>query len=622
MKQFIQLIKRFVPAYKWYVLWSVISNILAAVLSLLSFSLIMPILKILFRIEAEVTTLQQVPEFSPLSLAWWREWTAALSHNFSYYVSELIRTEGASSTLVFLAIGLVLMTGLKVGVSYMALYAVIPLRTGVVRDIRDQINDKITQLDLSFFSEERKGDILARISGDVSEIESSVISSIDALLKNPILIIIYLIAMLAISWQLTCFVFVLLPIAGFVMGRVGKSLKRKSYEGQERWGQLMSMVEETLSGLRIVKAFNAESLIRERFRKANNAYRSLLIRVYSRQQLAHPMSEFLGTATIAVVLWYGGSLILADRSEIDAAVFIYYLVIFYSLINPAKDLSRSAYTVQKGMASLDRIDKILLAKTEITEPECPVKPIFTQSISYRDVWFRYSVEGDWVLRGINLEIPKGKTVALVGQSGSGKSTLVDLLPRFYDVEKGSICIDDTDIRKFELHDLRELMGNVNQEAILFNDSVKANISFGQTSANLRDIEEAARIANVQEFVEKMPERYDSNIGDRGSKLSGGQRQRLSIARAVLKNPPILILDEATSALDSSSELVVQEALEKLMNGRTAIVIAHRLSTVQRADIICALRDGQIVEQGTHRDLMALNGYYAGLYKMQFREKEA
>lgn len=622
MKQFFQLIRRFVPPYKGYVVWSVISNIFAAVLSLLSFSFIMPILKILFRIDAQVTTLQQVGDFSLFSMAYWKEWVSATTHNFSYYVSELIRTEGAGTTLILLSIGLIIMTGLKVAVSYMALYAVIPLRTGVVRDIRDQINDKITRLDLAFFSEERKGDILARISGDVSEIETSVVSSIDALLKNPIMIVIYLIAMLAISWQLTCFVFVLLPIAGFVMGRVGKSLKRKSYEGQERWGRLMSMVEETLSGLRIVKAFNAEQIIRDRFSKANNAYRSLLIRVYGRQQLAHPMSEFLGTATIAVVLWYGGSLILANESQIDASVFIYYLVIFYSLINPAKELSRSTYNVQKGMASLDRIDKILLAEIDINEPQAPAESRFESKIAYKNVWFRYSPEGEWVLKGVNLEVPKGKTVALVGQSGSGKSTIADLLLRFYDVQEGQICIDDVDIRQFSLRDLRGLIGCVNQEAILFNDSIRGNISFGQPDASDTAIEEAARIANADDFIQKMPEQYDANIGDRGTKLSGGQRQRLSIARAVLKNPPILVLDEATSALDSGSEKAVQNALDKLMDGRTAVVIAHRLSTILSADMIYALQDGKVVEQGTHSELLARGGYYAGLYRMQFGDGEA
>lgn len=621
MKQFIHLIKRFAPPYKWYVVWSVISNIFAAILSLMSFYLIMPILKILFQIDKAVTDYWPVESFSVFSISGWKHLIDTLNHNFGYYVSDIISTQGPSVALVWLAIFLVIMTGFKVGVTYMALFAVIPLRTGVVRDIRNQINDKITTLDLGFFSEERKGDILARISGDVGEIEASVISSIDVLLKNPVMIAIYLGAMLFISWQLTAFVFILLPIAGFVMGRVGKTLKRKSYESQVRWGGLMSMVEETLGGLRIIKAFNAENIIRKRFEQANNAYRRLLMKVYGRQQLAHPMSEFLGTATIAVVLWYGGSLILSDQSSIDASTFIYYLVIFYSLINPIKEVSKAAYAVQKGMASLTRIDKILLAENKIVNPEHPEAVSFEKEIRFSNVWFRYSEDTPWVLKGVDLVVPKGKTVALVGQSGSGKSTMVDLLPRFYDVTEGEISVDGVDIRKMDIHALRGLMGNVNQEAILFNDSVRANIAFGHPSATDEQIHDAARIANAEEFIVQMPEGYESNIGDRGSKLSGGQRQRLSIARAVLKNPPILILDEATSALDTTSEQLVQMSLEKLMEGRTSIVVAHRLSTIRRADMICTIHEGRIVEMGRHEELIALNGHYAKLYEMQFGKSE-
>ncbi|MFC4665040.1 ABC transporter ATP-binding protein [Falsiporphyromonas endometrii] len=617
MKQFIQLIKRFAPPYKWYVVWSVISNIFAAILSLMSFYLIMPILKILFQIDKAVTDYWPIEGFSFFSISAWKHLIETLNHNFGYYVSDIIATQGPSVALVWLAVFLVVMTGFKVGVTYMGLFAIIPLRTGVVRDIRNQINDKITTLDLSFFSEERKGDILARISGDVGEIESSVISSIDVLLKNPVMIVIYLGAMLFISWQLTAFVFLLLPFAGFVMGRVGKTLKRKSYESQVRWGGLMSMVEETLSGLRIIKAFNAENIIRKRFSQANNAYRKLLMRVYGRQQLAHPMSEFLGTATIAIVLWYGGSLILSAQSSIDASTFIYYLVIFYSLINPIKEVSKAAYAVQKGMASLTRIDKILLAENQIKNPEHPVATAFDHEITFKDVWFRYSEDTPWVLKGINLVVPKGKTVALVGQSGSGKSTMVDLLPRFYDVSKGAILVDGVDIRDMDIHALRGLMGNVNQEAILFNDTVRSNIAFGHPTATDQQVKDAAMIANADEFVCQMPEGYETNIGDRGSKLSGGQRQRLSIARAVLKNPPILILDEATSALDTTSEQLVQLSLEKLMEGRTSIVVAHRLSTIRRADVICTIHEGKIVEQGKHEELIALNGHYAKLYSMQF-----
>ena len=497
---------------------------------------------------------------------------------------------------------------------YLAFFHMIPIRTGVVRDIRNQINNKITQLPLGFFSEERKGDIIARISGDVNEIENSIMSSLDMLFKNPILIFIYLTGMILISWQLTVFVLVLLPLAGYIMGQVGKKLKRKSLLGQQQWGDLMSQIEETLSGLRIIKAFNAESKIRNRFEKSNDIFRRTTMKIYRRQQMAHPMSEFLGTATIVIVLWYGGTLILANNSPIDAPTFIYYLVIFYSIINPAKDLSKSVYAIQKGLASMERVDKILKAESDINDPIDP-KPISLQKqIEYKNVWFKY--QNDWVLKNVNLTIPKGKTVALVGQSGSGKSTLVDLLPRFYDVNEGSIAIDGTDIRESTLYDLRGLMGNVNQEAILFNDSFFNNISFGVKNATLEQVKEAARIANAHEFIMASEQGYETNIGDRGGKLSGGQRQRISIARAILKNPPILILDEATSALDTESERLVQEALENLMKNRTTIVIAHRLSTIRNADEICVMHGGEIVERGTHDALLVLDGFYKKLCDMQ------
>lgn len=473
---------------------------------------------------------------------------------------------------------------------YLAFYEMIPIRTGVVRDIRNQINKKITELPLGFFSEERKGDILARISGDVNEIEASVMSSLDMLFKNPILIVIYLVGMIVISWQLTLFVFILLPLAGYIMGQVGKKLKKKSLEAQQQWGALMSQIEETLGGLRIIKAFNAEAKIRNRFEQTNEMFRQTITRVYRRQQMAHPMSEFLGTATIAIVLWYGGSLILSNHSTIDAPTFIYYLVIFYSIINPAKDLSKAAYAIQKGLASMTRIDKILMAETDIKDPVSPKAVAFGKSICYNHVWFRY--QNEWILKDIELEIPKGKTIALVGQSGSGKSTMVDLLPRFYDVTKGSITIDGIDIRDVTLTDLRGLMGNVNQEAILFNDTFFNNIAFGVENATREQVEEAAKIANAHEFIMASEQGYDTNVGDRGGKLSGGQRQRISIARAILKNPPILILDEATSALDTESEHLVQEALENLMRNRTTIVIAHRLSTIRNADEICVMHEGK------------------------------
>lgn len=613
MKDFLRILRRFVPPYKRYLVGNILFNILSAILNLFSFALIIPILQILFKIDKGIYT------YMPMVIDW-GSWDSVKTlpeiwkNNFFWFVSDLIEREGASFTLIILGIFLVVMTFLKVASMYLAFYMMIPIRTGVVRDIRNQINRKITQLSLGFFSEERKGDILARVSGDVNEIEASIMSSLDMLFKNPILISIYLIGMILISWQLTLFVFILLPFAGYVMGQVGKKLKRRSLEGQQQWGALMSQIEETLGGLRIIKAFNAEKKIQDRFERANELFRQTTTRVYRRQQMAHPMSEFLGTATIAVVLWYGGSLILSNNSSIDAATFIYYLVIFYSIINPAKDLSKAAYAIQKGLASMTRIDKILMAQSDINDPEQPKPVKFTHAIEYRNVWFRY--RNDWVLKGINLTIPKGKTVALVGQSGSGKSTLVDLLPRFYDVTEGSIAIDDTDIRQVKLVDLRGLMGNVNQEAILFNDTFFNNIAFGVEGATREQVEEAAKIANAHDFIMASEHEYDTNIGDRGGKLSGGQRQRISIARAILKNPPILILDEATSALDTESEHLVQEALENLMRNRTTIVIAHRLSTIKNADEICVMHEGEIVERGCHEDLLKLDGYYKRLCDMQ------
>ena len=613
MKDFLRILRRFVPPYKRYLVGNILFNILSAILNLFSFALIIPILQILFKIDKGVYTYMPV-------VVDWANWDSVKAlpeiwkNNFFWFVSDLIEREGGSFTLIILGVFLVVMTFLKVASMYLAFYMMIPIRTGVVRDIRNQINRKITQLSLGFFSEERKGDILARVSGDVNEIEASIMSSLDMLFKNPILISIYLIGMILISWQLTLFVFILLPFAGYVMGQVGKKLKRRSLEGQQQWGALMSQIEETLGGLRIIKAFNAEKKIQDRFERANEQFRQTTTRVYRRQQMAHPMSEFLGTATIAVVLWYGGSLILSNNSSIDAATFIYYLVIFYSIINPAKDLSKAAYAIQKGLASMTRIDKILMAQSDINDPEQPKPVKFTHAIEYRNVWFRY--RNDWVLKGINLTIPKGKTVALVGQSGSGKSTLVDLLPRFYDVTEGSIAIDDTDIRQVKLVDPRGLMGNVNQEAILFNDTFFNNIAFGVEGATREQVEEAAKIANAHDFIMASENGYDTNIGDRGGKLSGGQRQRISIARAILKNPPILILDEATSALDTESEHLVQEALENLMRNRTTIVIAHRLSTIKNADEICVMHEGEIVERGCHEDLLKLDGYYKRLCDMQ------
>ena len=617
MKDIFMLIRRFIaPYYKGYLSLAVLFNILSALLNLVAFALVMPILNILFQIEERVTT--YIP-FSSLDLttqAGWSQMKEVVTNNFGYFVSQLIETEGASYTLIILGIYLVLMTLLKVGATYLGGFFLVPIRTGVVRDLRNQLNAKILALPLGFFSEERKGDVLARITGDVGEVENSVMSSLDLLLKNPILIFVYLGSMLVISWQLTLFVFLVLPIAGFVMGRVGKSLKRTSLEAQNQWGQLISQVEETLGGLRIVKAFTAEEFVDKRFRDSNEEYRQTVIGVNRRQLLAHPVSELLGTATIAIVLWYGGSLILNRDSSIDASTFIYYLVIFYSLINPLKDLSKGAYAIRRGMGSMERVDRILQAESTITDPAEPKPVVFNEVIRLEKVSFRYAEE--WVLRDVDLTIRKGQTVALVGHSGSGKSTLVDLIPRFYDVVEGRITIDGTDIREVAVADLRRLMGNVNQEPILFNASVFENIAFGVEGATLEKVRQAAEVAHADEFINEMPAGYDTNIGDRGGKLSGGQRQRLSIARAVYKNPPILILDEATSALDTKSERLVQSALDHLMEGRTTIVIAHRLSTIIHADVICVVDDGRIVEQGTHDELLALDGHYAKLHAIQVK----
>ena len=617
MKDIFMLIRRFIaPYYKGYLSLAVLFNILSALLNLVAFALVMPILNILFQIEERVTT--YIP-FSSLDLttqAGWSQMKEVVTNNFGYFVSQLIETEGASYTLIILGVYLVLMTLLKVGATYLGGFFLVPIRTGVVRDLRNQLNAKILALPLGFFSEERKGDVLARITGDVGEVENSVMSSLDLLLKNPILIFVYLGSMLVISWQLTLFVFLVLPIAGFVMGRVGKSLKRTSLEAQNQWGQLISQVEETLGGLRIVKAFTAEEFVDKRFRDSNEEYRQTVIGVNRRQLLAHPVSELLGTATIAIVLWYGGSLILNRDSSIDASTFIYYLVIFYSLINPLKDLSKGAYAIRRGMGSMERVDRILQAESTITDPAEPKPVVFNEAIRLEKVSFRYAEE--WVLRDVDLTIRKGQTVALVGHSGSGKSTLVDLIPRFYDVVEGRITIDGTDIREVAVADLRRLMGNVNQEPILFNASVFENIAFGVEGATLEKVRQAAEVAHADEFINEMPAGYDTNIGDRGGKLSGGQRQRLSIARAVYKNPPILILDEATSALDTKSERLVQSALDRLMEGRTTIVIAHRLSTIIHADVICVVDDGRIVEQGTHGELLALGGHYAKLHAIQVK----
>ena len=607
MKQFLQVLRRFVPPYKKYIALTALFNILSAVLNIFSFAALIPILQILFRTEGAGTATEL--------MAWsFDNIKDVLSNNADYYVTQLIASVGATTTLLLIGLFLAFTTFLKTGAYFLSSASIIPVRTGVVRDIRNQLYQKITSLPLSFFSEERKGDIIARMTGDVNEIENSIMSSLDMLFKNPILIIFYFGALLFISWQLTLFTLIFVPIFGWFMGNVGRKLKRKSVKAQSLWSDTMSQVEETLGGLRIIKAFCAEDKMNKRFDRINNDYRNAIQRVNIRQQMAHPMSEFLGTVLIITVLWVGGILVL-DNQILSGPSFIYYLVMLYSIINPLKEFSKASYNIPKGLASMERVDKILMAENTIKEPAQP-KHIasFEHQIELRHVSFRYGEQ--WVLKDINLTIEKGKTVALVGQSGSGKSTLVDLIPRYYDVQEGEVLIDGINVRDLGIHDLRQLIGNVNQEAILFNDSFRGNITFGVDSATQEQIEQAARIANAHDFIMQTEHGYDTNIGDRGGRLSGGQRQRVSIARAILKNPPILILDEATSALDTESERLVQDALERLMKSRTTVAIAHRLSTIKNADEICVLHEGQIVERGTHDQLIALGGYYKKLHEMQ------
>ena len=609
MKEFFQLMRRFVSPYKKYIGWAILLNILSAVFNVFSFTFLIPILSILFKTEANDVVYRYMEWGSG-------DFADVAKNNFYYYINQMIVDNGPATALLFLGLFLIVMTLFKTGCYFASSAVMIPLRTGVVRDIRIMVYSKVMRLPLGFFSEERKGDIIARMSGDVGEVENSITSSLDMLMKSPILIIIYFATLIATSWQLTLFTILVLPFMGWVMGVVGRKLKRQSLEAQAKWSDTMSQLEETLGGLRIIKAFIAEDKMIDRFTKCSNELRDATNRVAIRQSMAHPMSELLGTILIVIVLWFGGSLILSANSTIDAPKFIFYMVILYSVINPLKDFSKAGYNIPKGVASMERVDKILKAENKIKEIANP-KPLegLNDKIEFKDICFSYDGKRE-ILKHINLTVPKGKTIALVGQSGSGKSTLVDLLPRYHDVQGGAITIDGTDVRDVRIADLRSLIGNVNQEAILFNDTFFNNIAFGVENATMEQVVEAAKIANAHDFIMEKPEGYQMNIGDRGSKLSGGQRQRISIARAILKNPPILILDEATSALDTESERLVQEALERLMKTRTTIAIAHRLSTIKNADEICVLYEGEIVERGTHEDLLAKNGYYKRLNDMQ------
>ncbi|MBR5813675.1 MAG: ABC transporter ATP-binding protein [Bacteroidaceae bacterium] len=608
MKEFFKILKRFVPPYKKYLIWSVFFTLLSAILNVFSFMVLVPILKILFEVE----------KAEPVAFIEWSSMTVdnakeVLMNNMKYFINDY----GPSTMLLLLGVFLAVMTLLKTACYFASSATIIPLRTGIVRDMRTKMYDKIVSLPIGFFSKEKKGDIIARMTGDVNEVENSIVTSLDTLIKNPIFIIIYFSTMLYISWELMLFTICVMPVMGWIMGAIGRKLKAKSLVAQQKLGETTSQMEETLGGLRIVKAFVAEKKMSGRFNKCSNELRSATMRVTMRQALAHPVSEFLGTCVIVIVLWFGGTLILNESNDtIDASTFIYYLTILYSVINPLKELSKTSYNIPRGLASMQRIDEILNAENPITDGAKGVEiPDMVKGIEFKNVSFTYDGERD-VLKNINLRIEKGKTVALVGQSGSGKSTMVDLIPRYYDIERGEITIDGVNVKDMKVKSLRGLIGNVNQEAILFNDTFYNNITFGVENATMEQVIEAAKIANAHDFIMETEEGYNTNVGDRGCRLSGGQRQRISIARAILKNPPILILDEATSALDTESERLVQEALERLMKTRTTIAIAHRLSTIKNADEICVMRDGEIVERGKHEELLKLGGVYKKLNDMQ------